>query len=155
MDFAWQSQAWVKTYDTPTQFTVSGPFTLSGQGSVTFAEVVTGGVSARKLSFGSGYGGTLVATGDGTYNGSMTFPTSSNARSGLGVLTPTADGFTLVVNRAASGPDAGAAFVGIASHGGAAGGRASTTAAEPGVLLTVAAALVAAAGLAARSRSPR
>jgi hypothetical protein len=155
MDFAWQSQAWVKTYDTPTQFTVSGPFTLSGQGSVTFAEVVTGGVSARKLSFGSGYGGTLVATGDGTYNGSMTFPTSSNARSGLGVLTPTADGFTLVVNRAASGPDAGAAFVGIASHGGAAGGRASTTAAEPGVLLTVAAGLVAAAGLAARSRSAR
>src|SRR5207237_1119141 len=69
MDFSWQSQAWTKTYDSPTQFTVSGPFTLSGQGSVTFAEIVTGGGAARTLSFGAGYGGTLVATGDGTYNG--------------------------------------------------------------------------------------
>src|SRR5437867_2279171 len=51
MDFSWQSQAWTKTYDSPTQFTVSGPFTLSGQGSVTFAEIVTGGGAARTLSF--------------------------------------------------------------------------------------------------------
>jgi len=152
MDFSWQSQAWTKTYDSPTQFTVSGPFTLSGQGSVTFAEIVTGGGAARTLSFGAGYGGTLVATGDGTYNGSMTFPTSTAPRSGLGVMTPTANGFTLVVNRAASGPDAGATFVGIAGGAGAAAGHASTTATEPGVLLAVAAGLAAAAHLASRSR---
>ena len=152
MDFSWQSQAWTKTYDSPTQFTVSGPFTLSGQGSVTFAEVVTGGMAARTLSFGTGFGGTLVATGDGTFNGAMTFPTSTEPRSGLGVMTPTANGFKLVVNRAASGPDAGAAFVGVATRAGGAAGRASTSATEPGVLLAVAAGLAAAARLASRSR---
>src|SRR5438477_566880 len=108
LDFTWQSTAWVKTYESPTQFTITGPFTLSGQGTVTFAELVTGGLAGRTLTFGGTYGGALTATGDGTYNGPMTFPTSSGARNGLGVLTPTADGFTLVVNRAASGPDAGA-----------------------------------------------
>ena len=110
LDFTWQSTAWVKAYESPTQFTITGPFTLSGQGTVTFAELVTGGLAGRTLTFGGTYGGALTATGDGTYNGPMTFPTSSGARNGLGVLTPTADGFTLVVNRAASGPDAGAAF---------------------------------------------
>ena len=82
----------------------------------------------------------------------MTFPTSTAPRSGLGVMTPTANGFTLVVNRAASGPDAGATFVGIAGGAGAAAGHASTTATEPGVLLAVAAGLAAAAHLASRSR---
>src|SRR5438874_58769 len=104
LDFTWQSTAWVKTYESPTQFTITGPFTLSGQGTVTFAELVTGGLAGRTLTFGGTYGGALTATGDGTYNGPMTFPTSSGARNGLGVLTPTADGFTLVVNQAASGP---------------------------------------------------
>ena len=146
MDFTWQSQAWVKTYDSPTQFTVSGPFTLSGTGTVTFAELASGG---RTLSFGGSYGGTLIATGDGTYNGPMTFPTSAEARNGLGVLTPTADGFTLVVHRAASGPDAGAAFFGVASHASSAG-QPSATASEPGLLLAVAAGLSAAARLGSR-----
>src|SRR5438094_887688 len=122
LDFTWQSTAWVKTYESPTQFTITGPFTLSGQGTVTFAELVTGGLGGRTLTFGGTYGGALTATGDGTYNGPMTFPTSSGARNGLGVLTPTADGFTLVVNRAASGPDAGTAFVGVASQMSAGGG---------------------------------
>ena len=97
-------------------------------------------------------GQTPTLAGDGTYNGSMTFPTSTAPRSGLGVMTPTANGFTLVVNRAASGPDAGATFVGIAGGAGAAAGHASTTATEPGVLLAVAAGLAAAAHLASRSR---
>jgi hypothetical protein len=151
MDFTWQSQAWVKTYDSPTQFTVSGPFTLSGQGTVTFAQLAAGD---RTLSFGGSYGGTLIATGDGTYNGPMTFPTSADARSGLGVLTPTSDGFTLVVHRAASGPDAGAAFYGIASHGTAAG-QPSATASEPALLLAVAAGLTAAGRLGSRRRRAR
>jgi hypothetical protein len=47
LDFTWQSTAWVKNYESPTQFTITGPFTLSGQGSVTFAELVTGGPGAR------------------------------------------------------------------------------------------------------------
>jgi hypothetical protein len=104
-----------KTFESPTQPTVSGPFTLSGKGTVTFAELASGG---RALSFGGNFGSTLIATGDGTFNGPMTFPTSpptSAGRNGLGVLTPTADGFTAVVHRAASGPDAGAAFLGVAT----------------------------------------
>jgi len=151
LDFTWQSTAWVNTYESPTQFTVTGPFTLSGQGSVTFAELVTGGPAGRTLTFGGTYGGALMATGDGTYNGPMTFPTSSGARNGLGVLTPTADGFTLVVNRAASGPDAGAAFVGVASQL-STGGGSSVAASEPGVWLLVSAGLVAAARVGSRRR---
>src|SRR5205823_13719605 len=121
LDFTWQSTAWVKTYESPTQFTITGPFTLSVQGTVTFAELVT-------------------------YNGPMTFPTSSGARNGLGVLTPTADGFTLVVNRAASGPDAGVAFVGVASQM-SAGGGSSVAASEPSLWLLVSAGLAAAVRL--------
>jgi hypothetical protein len=151
LDFTWESTAWVKTYESPTQFTITGPFTLSGQGTVTFAELVTGGLPARTLQFGAGYGGTLIATGDGTYNGPMTFPTSTEARNGLGVLTPTSDGFTLVVHRAASGPDAGAAFVGVASqmNGGA---GSSVAASEPTLWLLVTAGLAAAVRLRSRQR---
>jgi hypothetical protein len=151
LDFTWQSTAWVKNYESPTQFTITGPFTLSGQGSVTFAELVAGGPAGRTLTFGGTYGGALTATGDGTYNGAMTFPTSSGARHGLGVLTPTADGFTLVVNRAASGPDAGAAFVGVASQM-SAGGGSSVAASEPSLWLLVSAGLAAAARLRSRQR---
>ena len=147
-DFSWQSQAWVKNFDSATQFTVSGPFSLSGTGTVTFAELAAGG---RSLSFGGTYGGTLIATGDGTFNGPMTFPTSVETRTGLGVVTPTADGFTVVVNRAASGPDPGASFFGIATHG-RGGGTPSAAASEPVVLLLVAAGFVAAARFAARKR---
>jgi hypothetical protein len=151
LDFTWQSTAWVKNYESPTQFTITGPFTLSGQGSVTFAELVTGGLPARTLTFGGTYGGTLTATGDGTYNGPMSFPTSTDARNGLGVLTPTSDGFTLVVHRAASGPDVGAAFVGVASqmHGGA---GSSVAASEPALWLLVSAGLAAAMRVRSRQR---
>jgi hypothetical protein len=143
-----------KTFESPTQPTVSGPFTLSGKGTVTFAELASGG---RALSFGGNFGSTLIATGDGTFNGPMTFPTSpptSAGRNGLGVLTPTADGFTAVVHRAASGPDAGAAFLGVATPLRSSGGS-STTASEPGLALTVAAGLFAAARLRPRSRQRR
>jgi hypothetical protein len=143
LDFTWQSQAWVRTYESPTQSTVSGPFSLSGRGTVTFAELASGG---RTLTFGGSFGGTLIATGDGTFNGPMTFPTSSETRNGLGVLTPTADGFTVVVHRAASGPDAGAAFFGVASPL-SSSGHPSATASEPGLVLAVAAGLIAAARL--------
>ena len=145
LDFTWQSQAWVKTYANPTQFTVSGPFSLSGTGMVTVANVA-GASAGRTLSFDGSYGGTLIATGNGTYNGPMTFPTSSDMRTGLGVLTPTADGFTLVVNRAASGPDAGATFWGVASPL-SSSGHPSATASEPMLCIAVAAGLVTAARL--------
>ena len=151
LDFTWESQAWVRTFESPTQSTVSGPFTLSGSGTVTFAELASGG---RTLTFGGNFGGTLIATGDGSFNGPMTFPTSAEARSGLGVVTPTADGFTVVVHRAASGPDAGASFFGVASHSTGAGAGAAT-ASEPGVMLAVAAGLVAAARLRRRQRPGR
>jgi hypothetical protein len=173
LDFTWESQAWVRTFESPTQSTVTGPFTLSGRGDVTFNELVTGGVASRTLSFDAGFGGTLTATGDGTFNGPMTFPTASEVRpqprSGLGVMTPTADGFTLVVHRAASGPDAGASFSGIAtplsgsggsgsgySGGGGSGGGAGgpiATANEPVLWLAMSAGLAVAAAL--RSRRPR
>jgi hypothetical protein len=149
MQLTWQSQTWTKTYDSPTHFTISGPFASSGEASVTLNDIVVNGSAARTLSFGAGYGGTFLATGDGTYNGPMSFPTSTASSTGLGILTPTADGFTLVVNRAASGPDAGATFVGIGTQAGAAG---PVTATEPGVVLGVAAALAVAAHLASRSR---
>ena len=142
LDFTWKSQAWVKTYESPTRFTVTGPFTLSGTGTVTFADLATG--TRRKLTFGGGFGGTLTATGDGTFNGSMTFPTSAETRRGLGVLTTTANGFTLTVQRAASGPDAGASFFGIATSMGSSG-RPTATASEPGLVLAVAVGLAAAA----------
>jgi len=151
LDFTWPSQAWVKASESSTQSTMGGPFTLSGKGSVTFAELAGGG---RTLSFDGSFGGTLIATGDGTFNGPMMFPTSSPtsaARNGLGVLTPTADGFTVVVHRAASGPDAGAAFLGVASPLRSSGGP-SATASEPGLVLTVAAGLLAAASLRPRRR---
>ncbi len=143
LDFTWQSQAWVKTYDSPTLFTVTGPFAMSGTGTVTFADAAAGSTS-RALSFGGGYGGTLIATGNGNYNGPMSFPTSGAMHTGLGVLTPTADGFTLVVNRAASGPDAGATFWGVASPL-SSSGHPSATASEPTLLVAVVAGLVAAA----------
>ena len=143
LDFTWKSQAWVKTYESPTQFTVTGPFTLSGSGTVTFADLATGG-TGRKLSFGGGFGGTLTAAGDGTFNGPMTFPTSAESRRGLGVLTPTANGFTLTVQRAASGPDAGASFFGVATSMGSSG-RPTATASEPGLVLAVTVGLAAAA----------
>lgn len=158
LDFTWQSQAWVRTFESPTQSTVEGPFTLSGSGNVTFTDLVTGGVPSRSLSFDAGFG-TLTATGDGTFNGPLTFPTARDTRTGLGVLTPTADGFTLIVNRAASGPDAGASFSGIASPlsgGGGGGGGAGgpiATASEPGLWLAMSAGLAVAAAL--RSRRPR
>ena len=81
----------------------------------------------------------------------MTFPTSAGARNGLGVLTPTADGFTVVVHRAASGPDAGAAFVGVASQM-SAGGGSSVAASEPSLWLLVSAGLAAAVRLRSRQR---
>jgi hypothetical protein len=170
LDFTWNSSTWVKSYENSTQFAVTGPFTLSGTSTVTFAELVTGGAAARTLTFGGHYGGTFTASGDGTYNGAITFPTTSGEpRSGLAVLTPTSDGFTVVVQRAASGPDAGAAFSGVASSVGvttralavspvSSAGAASTTASasEPGVLVGVAAAFAIAARVsrvAARRRS--
>jgi hypothetical protein len=148
LDFTWNSTAWVKSYESPTQFTISGPFTLSGTGTATFADVATGG-GARSLTFGGSYGGTFIASGDGTYNGPMTFPTPGEMRNGLGVLTPTSDGFTVVVHRAASGPDAGAAFVGVGSQP-IGTGHPSATASEPAVWLLVSAGLMAA--LCLRSR---
>jgi len=109
-EFTWESQSWTKTYETPTSPVVRGPFTLSGTGTVTFSEIAGGGAEVR---FDDGHGGSLVADGNGTYNGPMSFRTANNeTRNGLGVLTPTADGFTLTVGRAASGPDAGATLVG-------------------------------------------
>ena len=149
LDFTWNSTAWVKSYESSTQFTISGPFTLSGTGTATFAEVATGGGAARSLTFGGSYGGTFIASGDGTYNGPMTFPTSGEMRNGLGVLTPTSDGFTVVVHRAASGPDAGAAFVGVASQPIGAG-HPSATASEPVLWLLVSAGLMTALRLRVR-----
>jgi hypothetical protein len=66
-------------------------------------------------------------------------------------MTPTADGFTVVVNRAASGPDAGATFLGIATAASGSGAP-SAAASEPAVLLAVAAGFAAAARLATRGR---
>ena len=139
-DFAWQSQAWSRTE--------GGPFTLSGTGSATFAEIASGGAT---LSFDGAYGGTLLAYGDGTYNGPMTFPTGNNeTRNGLGVLAPTTDGFTISVHRAASGRDAGATFFGtgtrVATHT-----QATVAASEPITIALTFAGLVA-AGLASRRR---
>jgi hypothetical protein len=104
-EFTWQSKTWTR---------VSGPFTLSGSGTATFAELAGGVASFR---FDGGHGGTLVANGDGTFNGPMSFRTATDeTRNGLGVLTPIADGFTVRVHRAASGPDAGATFVGAGTR---------------------------------------
>jgi len=140
-EFRWQSEMWTRTYESPTQPTVSGPFRLSGTGSATFVELATGGAELR---FDTAYGGTLVAAGDGTFNGPLTFPTAgSQERRGLGVLTPTADGFTVRVHRAASGPDAGATFFGT-------GTRRTVAASEPLTAVLVAAALASAGRLAAR-----
>lgn len=147
-EFSWQSQAWTRVYESPTRALVNGPFTLSGSGTATFAELVGGGAS---LQFDGAHGGTLVANGDRTFNGPMTFRTASDAtRSGLGVLTPSADGFTVSVHRAASGPDAGATFVGAGTRLGA-GTPATVAASEP---LSAAVAIVGllAAGLASRRR---
>ena len=147
-DFSWQSRAWTKDYETPTPL-VSGPFTLSGSGNATFAELAGGGAELR---FDGGNGGTLVGNGDGTFNGPMTFRTATDeTRSGLGVLTPTADGFTVSVQRAASGPDAGATFFGTGTRLGART-AATVTASEPLTIALTLAGLVA-AGLA--SRRPR
>jgi hypothetical protein len=139
-DFAWESQAWSRTE--------SSPFTLSGRGSATFAEIAAGRTT---LSFDGAYGGTLLAYGDGTYNGPMTFPTGTNeARNGLGVLTPTADGFTISVHRAASGRDAGATFFGTGTRV-ATSAQATVAASEPITILLTFAGLVG-AGLASRRR---
>jgi hypothetical protein len=151
-DFLWQSQRWTKTFESPTQSFVSGPFTLSGQGNATFAEMASGGVALR---FDGSYGGTLIASGDGTFNGPMTFPTSDNTTGkGLGVLTPTADGFSVVVHHAASGPDPGAAFFGNGTRAGN-GARVGIAASEPVTLALTMAGLTAAAFAASRRRSTR
>ena len=144
--FTWQSEAWTRTYETPTQALVGGPFTLTGTGNATFAEIASGGAVLR---FDGTYGGTLVASGDGTFNGPMTFRTANNeTRNGLGVLTPTADGFTVSVHRAASGPDAGATFLGTGTRLGT--GSQTTMAASEPLTLAVTAAALTAAGLASR-----
>jgi hypothetical protein len=125
-EFTWESQAWTKTYETPTSPVVRGPFTLSGTGTVTLSEIAGGGAEIR---FDDGHGGSLVASGNGTYNGPMSFRTASNeTRNGLGVLTPTANGFTLTVGRAAAGPDAGATLVGEATRRPAIGAGPATSA---------------------------
>jgi hypothetical protein len=148
-DFTWQSQAWSRTYESPTQAFVSGPFTLSGSGSATFAEIASG---HAELRFDGAYGGTLLANGDGTFNGPMTFRTAKNeSRNGLGVLTPTAEGFTISVHRAASGPDAGATFFGTGTRL-ATGTQATVAASEPITIALTFAGLVGAAGLASRRR---
>ena len=71
-------------------------------------------------------------------------------RSGLAVLTPTADGFTVTVTRAASGPDAGAAFAGAGTHA-ASGTRQAVSASEPFTAAMTLAGLVS-AGLLSRRR---
>lgn len=143
-DFTWQSQVWVKTFENPAQFTVTGPFDLSGHGTVTLADLASGG---RSVQFDGG-SGTLIATGDGTFNGPLIFATASDdtPRTGLGVLTPTSDGFTLVVNRAASGPDPGAAFSGVATPLGSPATPIATTP-EPGVWVMLSVGLAAVARL--------
>jgi hypothetical protein len=148
-DFTWQSQAWTRAYESPTQASVTGPFTLSGSGTATFAELASGGAT---LTFDGSYGGTLLATGDGTFNGPMTFRTAdgSGTRNGLGVLTPTTGGFTVTVYRAASGPDAGASFLGTGSRLGS-GGQTTLAASEPLTMALTMAGLIA-AGLASRQR---
>jgi hypothetical protein len=147
-DFTWQSQAWTKIYESPTQALVGGPFTLSGSGNATFAEIARSGAELR---FDGANGGTLVANGDGTFNGPMTFRTANNeTRSGLGVLTPTADGFTVSVHRAASGPDAGSTFFGTGTRLGS-GPQAVVGASEPLTIALTLAGLVT-AGLASRRR---
>ena len=142
-DFTWESQAWVRTFDSATGFSVTGPFDLSGHGTVTLADLAGGG---RSLQFDGSFGGTLIASGDGTFNGPMRFPTSVDPRSGLGVLTPTSDGFTLVVHRAASGPDPGAAFSGVATPL-SPSENPTATAPEPGVLVMLSVGLAAVARL--------
>jgi len=145
-DFSWQSTAWTRTYESPTQATVSGPFTLSGAGSATFAEIAGGGMA---LKFDGG-NGTLTASGDGTFNGPLSFRTAAadGMRNGLGVLTPTPSGFTVTVNRAASGPDAGAAFFGTARRATVS----TVSASEPLTLLVTLSGLVAAAVTSRRQR---
>jgi len=142
-DFTWDSQVWVITSESPTGFTVTGPFGLSGHGPVTLADLASGG---RSLQFDGGFGGPLMATGDGTFNGSITFPTALGTRPGLGVLTPTSDGFTLIVNRAASGPDPGAAFSGVATSLSPTAAPTATTP-EPGVWVMLSVGLAALARL--------
>jgi uncharacterized protein (TIGR03382 family) len=145
---SWQSEAWVKTYETPSQAVVNGPFTLSGTGTATFAEIAGGGAT---FTFADKYGGTLVANGDGSYNGPMAFPTANNeTRNGLGVLRPSADGFTVTVGRAASGPDAGASFVGTGTRVSGAT-RAAVAASEP-MTIALAVAGLTAAGVLRRRR---
>jgi hypothetical protein len=142
-DFTWESTVWTKTYESPTQAVVSGPFTLSGHGTATF---VDRGTAGETLQFDGSNGGTLIASGDGTLNGPMKFRTADNSsRNGLGVLVPTADGFTVAVHRAASGPDAGATFFGTAK-------RVTVSAPEPASLLLPAVALAGAAWLTSRRR---
>jgi hypothetical protein len=143
-DFTWESQAWVITFESSTQFTVTGPLPLSGHGTVTLADLASGG---RSVQFDGG-SGTLLATGDGTFNGSLTFATASpdTPRTGLGVLAPTSNGFTLIVNRAASGPDPGAAFSGIATPLSPTTTPAATTP-EPGVWVMLSVGLAAVARL--------
>jgi uncharacterized protein (TIGR03382 family) len=149
-DFTWQSAAWMRIYETPTQASVVGPLTLSGSGTATFAELAGGGAT---LTFGGAFGGTLVASGDGTFNGSMSFPTADNGtRNGLGVLTPTADGFTVTVHRAASGPDAGATFLGSGTRT-ASGMPATVAAAEPVTIALTMAGLITAGVVSRRRRA--
>ena len=149
-DFTWQSQAWTRVYETPTRASVSGPFTLSGSGTATFAELAGGGAT---LTFDGAFGGTLVATGNGTFNGPMSFRTAdSEARNGLGVLTPTTEGFTVTVHRAASGPDAGATFLGTATRVGTRT-PATVSASEPFTIALTMAGLIAAGVISRRQRA--
>ncbi len=146
--FTWQSEAWTRTYETPAQALVGGPLTLTGTGNATFAEIASGGAELR---FDGTYGGTLVASGDGTFNGPMTFRTADNeTRNGLGVVRPTADGFRVSVHRAASGPDAGATFLGTGTRLGTSS-QTTMAASEPVTIALTVAGLVA-AGLASRRR---
>lgn len=148
--FTWESRAWTRTYETPSQALVGGPYTLSGNGNATFAELASGGAEFR---FDGTHGGTLIANGDGTFNGPMTFRTATNEiRSGLGVLTPTAEGFTVSVHRAASGPDAGATLFGTGTRLGSAT-QATMSASEPITLLLTMAGLAGAALTARRRRA--
>jgi hypothetical protein len=82
----------------------------------------------------------------------MTFRTATNeTRSGLGVLTPTADGFTVSVHRAASGPDAGATLFGTGTRLGT-GGSNTVAASEPLTIALTLAGLVSAGLVSRRSR---
>jgi hypothetical protein len=147
-DFTWESMAWVRVFEPPSDSAIAGPFTLSGSGTATFEQLAGGGA---RFTF-DGHGGALLASGDGTFNGDITFPTADadGSRHGLGVFTQTADGFTVTVHRAASGPDAGAAFLGRATR---TGGGGTVAASEPLTVAVTVTGLLAATVLSRRVRA--